>query len=626
MNEDLRFSLNGRVENAFRPELRIPAGSLFNKLVQSDFIGICIRDGFGAFLDANDEFLRIIGYTREDLLAGLVRFAVTTPAEYHELYAAHIAEAVLHGTCTHYEKEYIRKDGSRIPVLCGYSRIQGSKDHYISFVQDLTAQRKAEAALKESEGQFHSLIDNLPLVLWTSDPKGVKTYCNPNFISYTGITSHEEMISSCFSLIHEDDREATEKAWSHALETGEICNAEYRLRRYDGVYRQQLARAVPIRDRSGQITQWLGSLTDVEDQKRTEETLLSIERNQAPGERVGPADIRSAPRQSRASSANNEVIRPTDEITSELNHPDIVGQSPALRKVLQDAEKVAPTDSAVLILGETGTGKELIARTIHRNSRRKGRHIVNVNCAALPASLVENELFGRERGAYTGALTREVGRFELADKSTIFLDEVGELPLELQAKLLRVLQEGEFERLGSSKTLRVDVRVIAATSRDLEKDVKEGKFREDLYYRLSVFPLRIPPLRERREDIAMLAWHFLRQIGYKMGRDVEAVQSSTMKALQDYHWPGNVRELRNVIERNLITHHGSVFAAEMPQIKGALPATGTTIEEIERAHIIRLLERSGWRVRGPAGAAEALGLKPTTLEARMKKLNIHRNP
>ena len=289
-----------------------------------------------------------------------------------------------------------------------------------------------------------------------------------------------------------------------------------------------------------------------------------------------------------------------------------------------NAEQVAVTDSAVLLLGETGSGKELVARAIHKNSKRGSRPMVNVNCAALPASLVENELFGRERGAYTGALTREIGRFELANHSTIFLDEVGELPLELQAKLLRVLQEGEFERLGSSKTIHVDVRLIAATSRDLESAVREGKFREDLFYRLNVFPIRVPPLRERREDIPMLTWHFLKMLGSRMGRDVSSVRASTMKAFQAYAWPGNVRELRNVIERSLIIHQGTVFEADLPEGAGVSSVVGTKIEEVDRDHIFRILERTSWRVRGPGGAAEALGLKPTTLEARMKKLGIVR--
>jgi PAS domain S-box-containing protein len=306
------------------------------------------------------------------------------------------------------------------------------------------------------------------------------------------------------------------------------------------------------------------------------------------------------------------------------HHVEVVGQSHAILQVLVKAEQVAATDAAVLLLGETGTGKELIAKVVHGNSKRKLQRMVTVNCAALPAALVENELFGRERGAYTGALTREVGRFELADRSTIFLDEIGELPLELQGKLLRVLQEGEFERLGSSKTLHVDVRLIAATSRNLEAAVRDGKFREDLYYRLNVFPIRVPPLRERREDIAMLTWHFLRQLGGRMGRNIETVRATTMKAFQNYSWPGNVRELRNVIERNLIIYPGEVFDADLPEGIRDTSLAGTTIEEVERHHIDRVLERCAWRIRGVGGAAEMLGLKPTTLEARMKKLGVVR--
>jgi transcriptional regulator with GAF, ATPase, and Fis domain len=319
-----------------------------------------------------------------------------------------------------------------------------------------------------------------------------------------------------------------------------------------------------------------------------------------------------------------ENIYLKEEIKLEKNHAEIIGRSQAILQVLAGAEKVAATDSAVLLLGETGTGKELIARAIHKDSKRKHRLMVTVNCAALPASLVENELFGRERGAYTGALTREVGRFELADQSTIFLDEIGELPLELQSKLLRVLQEGEFERLGCSKTIHVDVRLIAATSRDLEAAVKEGKFREDLYYRLNVFPICVPPLRARKEDIPMLTWHFLHKLGERMGRDVESVKAATMGAFQTYSWPGNVRELRNVIERNLIIHPGAVFEAELPERTGEIIEAGTTIEEVEKNHICLILRRSGWRIRGRGGAAEILGLKPTTLEARMKKLGIVR--
>lgn len=314
------------------------------------------------------------------------------------------------------------------------------------------------------------------------------------------------------------------------------------------------------------------------------------------------------------------------EINLDHNHSSIVGQSAVMKDVLKQAEQVAATESVVLIQGETGTGKELLAKTIHELSSRKTHPMVKINCAALPATLIESELFGREKGAYTGALTREIGRFELADKSTIFLDEISELPMELQGKLLRVLQEGEFERLGSPKTVRVDVRVIAATNRDLSAAVADGKFREDLFYRLSVFPILIPPLRERREDIEELVWHILQDLGKRMGKNIQTIQASTLKAFQSYGWPGNVRELRNVIERNLILNSGTVFRAKLPQAnKRAGAFQGTRIQDVEREHILRVLQSTAWRVRGQYGAALLLGLKPTTLESRMKKLDIRRH-
>jgi formate hydrogenlyase transcriptional activator len=320
----------------------------------------------------------------------------------------------------------------------------------------------------------------------------------------------------------------------------------------------------------------------------------------------------------------HENVYLREAIKLEHNHNDVVGQSDAMRGVLKKAEQVASTDSAVLIFGETGTGKELIARTIHQLSMRKDRPMVKVNCAAMPATLIESELFGREKGAYTGALSREIGRFELADRSTIFLDEIGEMPIELQAKLLRVLQDGEFERLGSCKTLHVDVRVIAATNRDLQASVKDGRFREDLYYRLSVFPIEIPPLRERREDIPALVWHILKNLCKRMGRDVESIQPATLKAFQEYSWPGNIRELGNVIERHLILNPGPVFRAEVPESGEASTPAGQNLDEVERHHMQQVLQNTRWRIRGKGGAAEILGLKPTTLEARMKKLGIAR--
>lgn len=310
------------------------------------------------------------------------------------------------------------------------------------------------------------------------------------------------------------------------------------------------------------------------------------------------------------------------EIQLECHYDEIVGQSDAVKTFLSQAEQVAKTDSTVLIIGETGTGKELLARAIHNQSRRKGRAMVKVNCAALPSTLIESELFGREKGAYTGALTKQIGRFEVANGSTIFLDEISELSLELQAKLLRVLQEGQFERLGSTGTLKIDVRVITATNLDLEKAVSEGKFREDLYYRLNVFPINIPPLRERLEDIPALVWTFVKEFGEKMGKKIESIPRVCMENLQSYSWPGNIRELRNVIERAIILTSTSSLQIVIPQSKPQRTPERITLEDLERRYIVEVLEMAGWRVRGTNGAAEILGLKATTLESKMMKLGI----
>ncbi|WP_447977479.1 sigma 54-interacting transcriptional regulator [Candidatus Nitrospira bockiana] len=324
-----------------------------------------------------------------------------------------------------------------------------------------------------------------------------------------------------------------------------------------------------------------------------------------------------------------------EEIATEHNFKEIVGTSAAIKKVLQAIEKVAPTEATVLITGETGTGKELVARAIHDLSARKDRVLVKVNCAAIPAGLIESELFGHEKGAFTGALTRKIGRFELADQGTIFLDEVGEIPLDLQTKLLRVLQEGEFERLGGTKTWKVNVRVIAATNRNLEKEVREGRFRSDLYYRLHVFPIPLPPLRDRTEDIPLLVGYFVGKYGARLGNQIETISPASLAALQAYEWPGNIRELEHVIERAMILTPGTrLELGDWAPKSGTVSSDGriATLEDLahaqqeqERAHILTVLEATGWRVSGPKGAAEVLGLKPTTLEARMKKLGIVRS-
>jgi formate hydrogenlyase transcriptional activator len=316
-----------------------------------------------------------------------------------------------------------------------------------------------------------------------------------------------------------------------------------------------------------------------------------------------------------------------EEIKTQHNFEEIIGQSPAMKKVLQAVETVAPTNASVLILGETGTGKELIARALHHLSPRKTKPLVKVNCAALPAGLIESELFGHEKGAFTGALSRRIGRFELAHGGTIFLDEIGELPRDLQVKLLRVLQEGEFEWVGGAHTFKADVRVIAATNRDLAKAMQEGTFRQDLFYRLYVFPIPMPPLRERRADIPLLVKYFAIKYGKSFGKRIETIPQQTMANLQAYLWPGNVRELEHVIERAVIISQGSRLELGdwLPQpVATPRDLRLSTLAELERDHIIQVLELTGWRVSGEHGAAKVLGLKPTTLEARMKKSGIQR--
>jgi transcriptional regulator with GAF, ATPase, and Fis domain len=319
-----------------------------------------------------------------------------------------------------------------------------------------------------------------------------------------------------------------------------------------------------------------------------------------------------------------ENIYLKEEIQLEHQHVEIIGKSNAIRQVLGQAEQVAVTGATVLISGETGTGKELLAKEIHKMSPRKDSPLVKVNCAALPATLVENELFGREKGAYTGALSKQMGRFELADGASIFLDEIGELPLELQTKLLRVLQDGQFERLGGIRTISVDVRIIAATNRDLEKAVQTGRFRQDLYYRLNVFPIKVPPLRKRPDDIPELLWSFVREFGEKMGKKIDRISQRRLEALMHYRWPGNVRELRNLVERAMILSNGKSLQLELPKQKSKKTDRILTLSDAQRQHIVNVLEMTGWRVSGEKGAADILDINPKTLESRMKKLGITR--
>jgi formate hydrogenlyase transcriptional activator len=369
-----------------------------------------------------------------------------------------------------------------------------------------------------------------------------------------------------------------------------------------------------VRERTGELLRANEQLTqEVEERKKAEKSLQSTY-----------AVIK---RLKDRLQAENVYLQ--QEVSREYNFGDIIGQSNALSQVFQRVEQVAPMNATVLLLGETGTGKGMVARAIHSSGARKDRPMITVNCTTLPAALVESELFGRERGAFTGSDARQIGRFELADGGTIFLDELGEMPLELQSKLLRVIQDGEFERLGSPRTLKTDVRIIAATNRNLEEEIKNGRFREDLFYRLNVFPITMPPLRQRKEDIPLLVDHFVAKFNKKIGKKIETVSNGTLNALQEYHWPGNVRELESVIERAVITSQGPALQVldRFDTFRKTEEPAGEDVKalaDLEHDHILQVLRKTGWRINGKNGAAVILGLNPSTLRARMHKYGIVR--
>jgi DNA-binding NtrC family response regulator len=382
-----------------------------------------------------------------------------------------------------------------------------------------------------------------------------------------------------------------------------------RVRTHLALYDQNRVLEDRVRERTGELVraneQLLG---EIEEREQAEESLLEALK-----------EVKQLKDQ-----LHEENIYLKEEFNLLHSHEDIVGNSEAIRTVLKLIEQVAPTESTVLIQGETGTGKELVANAIHGLSSRKDRLMIKINCAALPPTLIESELFGREKGAFTGALSKQLGRFELADASTIFLDEIDSLPRELQAKLLRVLESGEFERLGSPRTVKVDVRIISATNRDLAMLVSEGGFREDLYYRLNVFQITVPPLCERREDILPLVWSFVQELSKRMGKRIESIPQKGVEALQAYPWPGNVRELRNVTERAMILTTGPVLHFDVPKLAQSGADQSGTLEAVEKRHIIEALNTTGWRVSGKDGAAGVLGINPKTLESRMQRLGIQK--
>ena len=468
---------------------------------------------------------------------------------------------------------------------------------------DIEDRKRAEEKLRQDERELRRITDAIPQTIIVQGPDGSPIYANQAVLDYAGLTLEDVMTSDFRARIfHPEDLARLREERQAALARGLPFEIEQRARRKDGQYRWFLIHYNPFRDEQGRLIRWYATGTDIDDRKRAEDRT----RNE------------------------NVVLR--EEIERSSMFEEIVGSSEGLRQVLAQVSKVAPTDSTVLILGETGTGKELIARAIHNLSRRSTRAFIGVNCAAIQPALVASELFGHEKGSFTGAFQRRLGRFESADGGTIFLDEVGELPSETQVALLRVLQEREFERVGGSQTVPVDVRVIAATNKDLSAAVAEGTFRQDLFYRLNVFPIRIPALRERVDDIPLLVEYLIDRYSQAAGKKIRNINKGTLELFQTYDWPGNVRELQNVIERAVILSEGETFSVDETWLTPVTPKAAATsvplvanLIDHEREMIESALREAEGLVSGPTGAATKLGIPRQTLESKIRKLGINRH-
>jgi formate hydrogenlyase transcriptional activator len=704
------------------------------RLIEAGILGIFFATVEGGIVEANQAFLQLLQYDRQDLVSGRLRWADLTPAEWRERDERSMAEFLATGVFQAYEKEYFRKDGSRVPVLVGGAQIQSPNEgvvfvldlseqkraeekirrsesylaeaqrlsqtgswawspdddirywseecyrvlsfdsqdglprfeqffqrihpddqpgfrelietsirekaeweadyrivhpggairdihvvshpvlstsgHLVEFVGtviDVTERKKAEEQRRRSEMELGQILDLAPQQVRVYGPGGERLYANRIALDYYGVSFEEWQTtghafrSSLF--VHPDDQERAARAFDANSSSGSAYELEVRVRGADGNYRWFLVRHNPLRDEHRQIMRWYVTATDIDERKRAEERL------------------------------QHENVALREEIAKASMFEEIVGTSPALKNVLSRISKVAPSDSTVLITGETGTGKELVARAIHRRSHRASRPFVSVNCAAIPRDLIASELFGHEKGAFTGATQQRLGRFELANGGTLFLDEVGELPAETQIALLRVLQEHEFERVGGTRRIRGDVRVIAATNRDLQAAISAGSFRSDLFYRLNVFPIEIPSLRERQEDIPLLVEYFIDRYARKAGKKIKRVNKKTLELLQSYPWPGNIRELQNVIERSMILCETEIFSVEENWLQQPpLTPDAKQQDELPRRLLVQekdmieaALKDTHGRVSGPTGAAVKLGIPRSTLESKIRSLKIDKN-
>ena len=563
----------------------------------------------GLYLDVNASFVAMSGYTREEVIGHTsLELGIWETSEHRANFIQQLKEL---GSLVNLETKFRTKSGSLRVLLLSAEKLEiaGQECLLVASI-DITERVTAQTALQESEERFRNMADSAPVMIWISDEDKGCTYFNKQWLDFTGRSVEQELGFGWAASVHPEDYDRCIEIYVHSFDERKPFEMEYRLRRKDGEYRWILDTGTPRFSSDHVFLGYIGSSLDITERKEAEVEL-----------RNAHEELHGLKNQLEA-----ENIYLQEELQSDPTFGEIVGHSEAIKYVLFAITQVAPTDSTVLISGDTGTGKELVARAIHGASARKDRPLIKVNCGALAPTLIESELFGHEKGAFTGAGARKAGRFEVANGGTIFLDEIGELPLESQVKLLRVIQENEFERLGGTKTIKVDVRIIAATNRNLKLQVESGRFREDLWYRLNVYPITVPLLRQRKEDIPLLVEHFVNRYAKKSGKTITSVSPRVMRSLQAHSWPGNVRELANVIERAVIHTQGSVLHV-VDRFEQALeepPHVVRTLEEVEREYIIHILEDTGWRIEGPDGAARILGLNPSTLRTRMLKLGIQR--
>jgi formate hydrogenlyase transcriptional activator len=563
-------------------------------------------DATSAILLANPATTRVFGYAPEELIGKpLTMLMPEFLRKLHETgFKRYLATGQRHIDWQGTELIGLRKNGKEFPVEVSFGElIQDGHRVFTGFIRDITERKRAEEKIQQSEKELRQLLDFTPQHVTVLGPDGKRLYNNQAALDYHGLTLEEWQTADPDRLFHPQDWERlTREVYSKFL-SGSSLDIEVRLRRRDGQYRWFLIRYNPTLDEQGRPTRWYAAATDIEDRKQAERRL------------------------------QHENVALREEIDRTSMFEEIVGISPALHAVLSRVSRVAPTDSTVLITGETGTGKELVARAIHRRSQRSSRAFVSVNCAAIPRDLIASELFGHEKGAFTGATQRRLGRFELAEGGTIFLDEVGELPAETQIALLRVLQEHEFGRVGGTGSIRTNVRVIAATNRDLQAAITENAFRSDLFYRLNVFPIEVPPLRERKEDIPLLVEYFIDRYASKAGKNIRGVNKKSLELLQSYPWPGNIRELQNVIERSVIVCDTENFSVDESWLsRQPLASEPNTYLELarkpaakEKEIIEAALRESGGRVYGPSGAASRLGIPRSTLESKIRSLKINKS-